>query len=164
MGRHHRPVRSVLRRLSLTDFRSYERAEIALEGGPVVLHGPNGAGKTNLLEAVSFLAPGKGLRGATAADAGRRLPGEPQGRPWAVSTLIETDDGEVRLGTGTEGGARRLVRLEGESVPPARPASTVGRSCGSCRLPSRRADPQRTIEWSRSVPSPSRICFIRSIR
>ena len=117
--------RAVLRRLSLTDFRSYERAELALDGGPVVLFGPNGAGKTNLLEAVSFLAPGKGLRGATAAEVGRRLPEEPQGRPWAVATVVETDDGEVRLGTGTEGAARRIVRLDGESVPPARLSDVV---------------------------------------
>jgi len=117
--------RSVLRRLSLTDFRSYERAELPLDGGPVVLFGPNGGGKTTLLEGFSSLAPGKGLRGGAAADVGRRLPHEPQGRPWAVSTVVETDDGEVRLGTGTEGGARRLVRLEGESVPPARLSDVV---------------------------------------
>jgi DNA replication and repair protein RecF len=112
--------RAVLRRLSLTDFRSYERAELSLEGGPVVLFGANGAGKTNLLEAVSYLAPGKGLRGASAADVGRRLPEETQGRPWAVATVVETGDREVRLGTGTEGGSRRIVRLEGESVAPSR--------------------------------------------
>ncbi|MDP8916140.1 MAG: DNA replication/repair protein RecF [Pseudomonadota bacterium] len=112
--------RAVLRSLSLTEFRSYERAELALEGGPVVLFGPNGAGKTNLLEAVSYLAPGKGLRGASAADVGRRLPGERSGRPWAVSTAIETGEGEVRVGTGTEGGARRLVRIDGAPAPPAR--------------------------------------------
>ena len=52
----------------------------------------------------------------------------------------------------------------GASVPPARPARTVGRSCGSWRLPSRRAEPKRIIELSSSVPSPSRICFIRSSR
>jgi DNA replication and repair protein RecF len=112
--------RAVLKRLSLTDFRSYERAELELGGGPVVLFGANGAGKTNLLEAVSYLAPGKGLRGATAADVGRRMPHETGGRAWAVSTTIETDDGEIRLGTGTEGGARRLVRVEGEPLAPAR--------------------------------------------
>ena len=112
--------RALIRRLSLTDFRSYERAELAREGGPVVLFGANGAGKTNLLEAVSYLAPGKGLRGASAADVGRRLPDEAQGRPWAVATLVETGDGQVRLGTGTEGGSRRIVRLEGESVAPSR--------------------------------------------
>src|SRR5687768_14261813 len=112
--------RAVLARLGLTDFRSYERAELALQPGPVVLFGPNGAGKTNLLEAASFLAPGKGLRGASAADVGRRLPGETSGRPWAVTTILDTDDGLVRLGTGTEGGPRRVVRVEGEALPPAR--------------------------------------------
>jgi DNA replication and repair protein RecF len=112
--------RAVLRRLSLTDFRSYERAELALEGGPVVLFGANGAGKTNLLEAVSYLAPGKGLRGASAAEVGRRLPHEAQGRAWAVATVLETDGGELRLGTGTEGASRRVVRVDGEPLAPAR--------------------------------------------
>jgi len=112
--------RVVLQKLSLTDFRSYERAELELAGGPVVLFGANGAGKTNLLEAVSYLAPGKGLRGASAADVGRRLPQETGGRAWAVSTVLQTDDGEVRLGTGTEGGARRVVRVDGEPLAPAR--------------------------------------------
>ena len=57
-------MRSVLTRLSLTDFRSYERADIPLDGRTVVLTGPNGAGKTNILEAVSLLSPGRGLRNA----------------------------------------------------------------------------------------------------
>ena len=51
-----------VRRLILTDFRSYVRAELTLDGRPVCLFGPNGVGKTNLLEAVSLLAPGRGLR------------------------------------------------------------------------------------------------------
>ena len=54
--------------LALTDFRSYAGATLPVSGGTVVLHGPNGAGKTNLLEAISLLTSGKGLRGATAAD------------------------------------------------------------------------------------------------
>jgi DNA replication and repair protein RecF len=67
-------------RLTLTNFRSYERAELTLTGQPVFLVGPNGAGKTNLLEAVSFFTPGRGLRGASLAEVGRRLPGESVGR------------------------------------------------------------------------------------
>lgn len=117
--------RAVLRQLSLTDFRSYEQAELALEGGPVVLFGANGAGKTNLLEAVSYLAPGKGLRGASAADVGRRLPEERAGRAWAVSTRIETDEGDVQVGTGTEGGSRRVVRIDGAPAAPARLSEVV---------------------------------------
>jgi DNA replication and repair protein RecF len=54
--------------LALTDFRSYAGARLDLASGPVVLHGPNGAGKTNLLEAISLLTPGKGLRNATAVE------------------------------------------------------------------------------------------------
>jgi DNA replication and repair protein RecF len=115
-------VRTAITHLTLTDVRSYARAELALDGRPVVLTGPNGAGKTNLLEAVSLLTPGRGLRGASLAEIGRRLPGEAQGRAWAVAAVIERDGEQVRLGTGTEtaGAARRAVRLEGEPVPPGR--------------------------------------------
>jgi DNA replication and repair protein RecF len=113
---------TVLTRLSLTDFRSYARVELALDGRPVWLSGPNGAGKTNLLEAVSFLIPGRGLRGAGLAEVGRRMPGEPTGRAWAVSAAVAADGQETRLGTGVEmaGAARRLVRVEGEPTPPGR--------------------------------------------
>lgn len=111
--------RAALRHLRLTDFRSYPSADLALDGGPVFLWGPNGAGKTNLLEAVSFLAPGKGLRGAAAAEVGRREPGGVPGRPWAVAASIGED--ATRLGTGLEpGGARRTVRIDGETAAPGR--------------------------------------------
>ncbi|MEE9380319.1 MAG: AAA family ATPase, partial [Hyphomonadaceae bacterium] len=53
-----------LTRLRLTDFRNYETLDLALDGRHVCLHGPNGAGKTNLLEAISQLGPGRGLRSA----------------------------------------------------------------------------------------------------
>lgn len=109
-------------RLYLTNFRSYERAELALDGRPVFLVGPNGAGKTNFLEAVSLFTPGRGLRNAVGAELGRRLPGEGQGRAWAVAAVIEDQGEPTRIGTGVEsaGAARRSVRLEGEPVPPGR--------------------------------------------
>lgn len=105
--------------LTLTDFRSYAGARLEMTSGPVVLHGPNGAGKTNLLEAISLLTPGKGLRWAAAAEMGRREPGEAAGRAWAV--MVELDD-ETRLGTGvqTAGAARRIVRIDGETAQPGR--------------------------------------------
>ncbi|WP_313008345.1 DNA replication/repair protein RecF [Brevundimonas vesicularis] len=105
--------------LTLTDFRSYAGARLEMTSVPVVLHGPNGAGKTNLLEAISLLTPGKGLRGATAAEMGRREPGEATGRAWAV--MVELDD-ETRLGTGVQaaGAARRIVRIDGETAQPGR--------------------------------------------
>jgi DNA replication and repair protein RecF len=120
-------LRVSITRLSLTDFRSYARADLALDGRAVFLVGPNGAGKTNLLEAVSLLTPGRGLRGAALAEVGRRLPGEAQGRAWAVAAVLDADADEVRLGTGVEtaGAPRRAVRLEGETVPPGRLADHV---------------------------------------
>ena len=116
-------ARAFFRHLTLTDVRSYERAALELDGRPVVLFGPNGAGKTNLLEAVSWFAPGRGLRNAAVAEVGRRMPGEAQGRAWSVSAVLaqgdETED--VRVGTGIEpGGVRRIVRVEGEPSTPGR--------------------------------------------
>lgn len=118
---------TALTRLALTDFRSYATAELALDGRPVWLAGPNGAGKTNLLEAVSFLIPGRGLRGSSLAEVGRRMPGEAAGRAWAVSVTIRADGEETRLGTGVEqaGAARRVVRVEGEAAPPGRLAEHI---------------------------------------
>jgi DNA replication and repair protein RecF len=115
-------VRSRLNSLTLTDFRSYDLGALTMAGRSVYLFGPNGAGKTNLLEAISFLTPGKGLRGATASEVGRRMPGERQGRAWSVSAVLQTDDDTTQLGTGLEspGSARRTVRIEGETVAPGR--------------------------------------------
>jgi DNA replication and repair protein RecF len=120
--------RAALLSLTLTDFRSYERATLRPAGASVYLFGANGAGKTNLLEAVSLLSPGKGLRGSSLTEVGRRLPGEAAGRAWAVSAETEAGEDEpVRLGTGVElaGAARRIVRIEGETVPPGRLADHV---------------------------------------
>lgn len=113
----------MIRSLALTDFRSYASARLDVGSGPVVLHGPNGAGKTNVLEALSLFTPGKGLRGATAQEMGRREPGETSGRAWAVALTLEDAEGDtVRLGTGVQaaGAARRLVRIEGETAQPGR--------------------------------------------
>ncbi len=108
--------------LTLTDFRSYAGASLTLDGRPLVLFGVNGAGKTNVLEALSLFTPGKGLRGATAAEIGRREPGERVGRAWAVALTLETAQGEARLGTGVQaaGAARRVVRIDGETAQPGR--------------------------------------------
>ena len=115
-------TRSLITHLLLTDFRSYHRAELTTAGRSAYLHGPNGAGKTNLLEAISLLSPGRGLRGAALAEVGRRGAQERQGQPWAVSALVQAEEGETRIGTGTEaaGSSRRLVRLDGEPAAPGR--------------------------------------------
>src|SRR5436189_4516064 len=79
-------------RLLLTNFRNYREARLTLGTEPVVLTGPNGAGKTNLLEALSFLAPGRGLRGAKLTEIDRR-PGAGCEAPdlgWAVAAVVAT--------------------------------------------------------------------------
>lgn len=108
--------------LTLTDFRSYASATLPVAAGAVVLHGPNGAGKTNLLEALSLFTPGRGLRGATAPEMGRREPGEATGRAWAVAAVLTDGDEETKLGTGVQspGAARRIVRIDGETAQPGR--------------------------------------------
>src|SRR5262245_14239238 len=85
-----------IRRLTVTNFRTYHGAQIDVGAGPVVLVGPNGAGKTNLIEAISFLAPGRGLRRATLEDVAFS---EGDGS-WAVSAEVEGALGLASLGTG----------------------------------------------------------------
>jgi DNA replication and repair protein RecF len=101
-----------LLRLSLTDFRNYPTLTWRPAARIAVLFGPNGSGKTNLLEAVSLLMPGRGLRGARAADLARH--GGTGG--WAVAGRFSTAEGEVDIGSGTspEGPPdRRVFRLDG---------------------------------------------------
>ena len=107
-------------RLVLTDFRNYREARLTLGTEPVVLTGPNGAGKTNLLEALSLLAPGRGLRGAKLTEIDRRP--EPGGdhcnSGWAVAAVVATRGGALRIGTGRDRtvSERRIVRIDGEPV------------------------------------------------
>jgi len=87
-----------IRRLTLANFRSYRAAQMDVGAGLVVLLGPNGAGKTNLIEAISFLAPGRGLRRATLEDVAFS---EGDGS-WAVAAEAEGALGLATLGTGME--------------------------------------------------------------
>jgi DNA replication and repair protein RecF len=97
-------------RLDLTDFRSYAAASLAPGPGFVLLFGDNGAGKTNLLEAVSLLTPGRGLRGAPLSDMARTS----GAGGFAVAARL----GEIDIGTGTLATApeRRQVRINGASA------------------------------------------------
>jgi len=98
-------------RLSLTDFRGYAEAVIEAAPGLVVLTGENGAGKTNVLEALSLLSPGRGLRGAALSEMARDAgPGN-----FSVSAHLQ---GDVDIGTGTLAAARerRLVRINGATA------------------------------------------------
>ncbi len=107
-----------LKSLNLQSFRSYAEAGLKdLSPGFIVLTGPNGAGKTNILEAVSLLSPGKGLRNADIDDIQKRDGSVPAAAPWVVSARAETVYGEVALGTGRDPDKRRrIVRIKGETA------------------------------------------------
>jgi DNA replication and repair protein RecF len=98
-----------LRRLELRQFRNHPRARMALDGRPAALFGPNGAGKTNLLEAVSMLSPGRGLRRAGAGELARA--GGPGG--WRVRATLE-DGAELAVEAEPEG--RKRATLDGKAA------------------------------------------------
>jgi DNA replication and repair protein RecF len=114
MSREPAHARAWVERLRLTNFRNYASAALAAGPQPVVLTGPNGSGKTNLLEAVSLLTAGQGLRRAPYPELARIGCAE-----WAVAATVRTPLGAMDIGTGlkgTDGGARsgRIVRIDGE--------------------------------------------------
>ncbi|MEZ5648686.1 MAG: DNA replication/repair protein RecF [Alphaproteobacteria bacterium] len=119
--------RLALSRLTVTNFRCYTWARIEIDARPVVLTGPNGAGKTNLLEAISFLAPGRGLRRVQLAEVARRgSVHEPYNAnaagdgSWAVAASLQAPLGETDIATGRscdgEGRDRRTMRVDGAEV------------------------------------------------
>lgn len=105
---------AVLTNLTLTAFRSYDRATLALAGGCILLTGQNGAGKTNVMEAISLLSPGRGLRSAKLSEFQKFG----STTPWAVSAKLD----DLQLGTGRDpnnpDSARRIVMIEGQKTSP----------------------------------------------
>ena len=106
-------------RVALTNFRNYVAAEFEAGPEPVVLLGQNGAGKTNLLEAISLMAPGSGLRRAAYSELAR-LGGAGE---WAVAARVSTSAGTIEIGTGQRADARgdtarlgRIVRIDGQEA------------------------------------------------
>ncbi len=103
---------TTLARLSLSDFRNYAQLSLDLDGRHVCLYGPNGAGKTNLLEAISQLGPGRGLRSAALTDMARHG----SSGQWTVAASL---DNQQKIGVGLENaprGAKRVVRIDGEAA------------------------------------------------
>jgi DNA replication and repair protein RecF len=107
--------------LHLVDFRNHADTTLAFEPTPVCLFGPNGAGKTNLIEALTMLAPGRGLRGAGLGDIAR---GGEEGarlrsRGWTVSARLRVGGDELQVGVGAErgpeGALKRVSRLDGRA-------------------------------------------------
>ena len=119
-------MRSGLLELRLSNFRSYKtlclKTDEALS--PVVLTGANGVGKTNILEAISFLTPGRGLRQARLSDIPTRntddaiFAEQDADMPaWAVSAKVQTPDGIVQVGTGKDSSSeKRQIRIDGENA------------------------------------------------
>ncbi len=130
-------IKSGVSRLTLTDFRNYQFLRINADLCPIVITGENGTGKTNILEAISFLTPGRGLRGAKLADIRRITPAlvsdeyaptEISNTSWAVSSTILKGDEEFEIGTAVEKSARetddndirsferRIVKIDGNKI------------------------------------------------
>lgn len=106
-----------LKRLGLRDYRNYAALDLRLDGRHVCLFGQNGSGKTNLLEAVSMLSPGRGLRGAEFGDLVRQTSEGEAARGWAISTNVRDGDVDRRISLALElddqGRSRRTARLDG---------------------------------------------------
>ncbi|VAV95929.1 DNA recombination and repair protein RecF [hydrothermal vent metagenome] len=108
-------ISTALTGLSLSRFRSHAQVQLELAAKPVVLFGPNGAGKTNILEAISLLAPGRGLRRAPYQQATKHN----SDTPWAVHADLLHPDASFRIGTGLDpapGATRRVIRIDGETA------------------------------------------------
>lgn len=118
------PVRPLaVTRLALTDFRCYRRLRLEMRAEPVVMTGPNGAGKTNLLEALSFLVPGRGLRRARLGEIDWRDESSSDGAAhWAVAATVLTATGAFEIGTAHEPGTARI----GEASTPDDSGNEMG--------------------------------------
>lgn len=101
-----------LSHLTLSHFRSHQRTRVMFDGRPVAIHGPNGSGKTNILEAISLLSPGRGLRRATPDEIARR----PQALGWKLRAEFVTQDGPRLAETWAEPGQSRQVRIDEKST------------------------------------------------
>ncbi|HVZ99811.1 MAG TPA: DNA replication/repair protein RecF [Caulobacterales bacterium] len=110
-------IRLSVSRLSLRDFRNYASLDLELDSRPVCLFGSNGAGKTNILEALTMLPPGRGLRSASVDELARNGDVE-RAQPWAVAARVLRDGDETSLGVGVErapdGAIKRIARRDGQ--------------------------------------------------
>lgn len=99
--------------LTLSHFRSHKRAVITCDARPIAIFGPNGAGKTNIIEAVSLLSPGRGLRRSSAQDMARR----PEALGWKITALLHSLHQTHEIEITSEQGAARQVRIDGKPAP-----------------------------------------------
>ncbi|MEL6683727.1 MAG: DNA replication/repair protein RecF [Pseudomonadota bacterium] len=102
-----------LKEMTLSHFRSHKRASITLDARPLAIYGPNGAGKTNIIEAVSLLSPGRGLRRAGADDLTRR----PEVLGWKITGVLQSLHQTHEIETWAEAGNPRQLRIDGKAAP-----------------------------------------------
>jgi len=113
-------ARLAVTRLGLAQFRSHRATDLTFDGRPVVLFGPNGAGKTNLIEAVSLLSPGRGLRRAASEEIARA----PERIGWSLRAWIGAPDGNHEIESRAEGAGRSVV-LDGKPAPQTAPGAVA---------------------------------------
>ena len=106
-------TRLCLTDLTLSHFRSHVAVRLELDGRPVAIFGPNGAGKTNILEAISMLSPGRGLRRAAAEDIARK----PEALGWRVGAVLTSLHQIHEIDTRSQAGGPRSVTIDGKSAP-----------------------------------------------
>lgn len=102
-----------IRELKLSHFRSHKAARLETDGRPVAIYGPNGAGKTNILEAISMLSPGRGLRRASVDEMARA----PERLGWKITATLESLSEVHELVTWVEGDGARQVTIDGKAAP-----------------------------------------------
>lgn len=98
--------------LSLSHFRSHKRVLLDIDPRPLAIFGPNGAGKTNILEAVSLLSPGRGLRRSSAEDMARR----PESLGWKIAAVLQSKGQLNEIETWSENGAARQTKIDGKAA------------------------------------------------
>ncbi len=103
----------ILSHLSLSHFRSHRTLDLALDGRPVAIFGPNGAGKTNILEAISLLSPGRGMRRAAMEDIARR----PEALGWKLQAELSGGEMPHQVVLRSEAGSSRSVVIDEKPAP-----------------------------------------------
>ncbi|MDB2415497.1 DNA replication/repair protein RecF, partial [Rickettsiales bacterium] len=110
--------KSKVSELNLTNYRNYNQLSLKLDGSPVVITGRNGAGKTNILESISFLSPGRGLR-SSKLDIVGKIDENGNSHPWAISSRVDGPEGDCTIGTGVvspSDNTKRIIKIDGEQV------------------------------------------------
>ena len=110
-GRIRRMTTLRLSELTISHFRSHKRVALEIDARPVVIYGANGVGKTNLIEAISLLSPGRGLRRSSAEDITRR----PEAVGWKVRAVLHSLNQLHEIETWSEGGSARQVKVDSKA-------------------------------------------------